>query len=232
MRPARQCRCQKASCAAPAGRPTPKVGNAARTAVSTRCEPARTARSASTCSESFRSSSSARERRPSGDVLRVLTPDRNNNRSSSASVAAMGVRNGLRVFNVFRKAARQNRSVPHNSRRRRKPRASAPEDVAGAVAVVERNRHRLSRNKRGLRASRVRHVRPKRHRSLRAKAQPRAPRAMAPNAGDVFGDGGVAAGAGRRAGRRRLSVPALTRLPFALLRVSCLPLTASGATPA
>lgn len=214
MRPARQCRCPKASFAAPAGRPIPKVGNAALTAVSTRCGPVRMDRSASSCSGSCRSSSSGPGRRMSaaparaGDVLRAPTPGRNN---SSASADAMV------ALNAHRAGADPNRSVllsssgrPSNRRPLRKPRGSGRGAVAAVVAEVADQKNPLlrirapHRSSRGLRASRVHPVRRRRHvriRRSRAKKGPRlAPRAMVPNDGDASAAGGV--GVGRKAARR------------------------------
>jgi hypothetical protein len=210
MRPARQCRCPKASFATPAGRPIPKVGNAALTAVSTRCGPARMDRSASTCSGRCRSTSRRQGRRmsvapvPVADVLPDPTPGR---RSNSASGDAMV------VLNVLPSVAHSSRNVLRsNNKARRKPRGSARDDVAGVAAVEVREKRPLRirtpplRSSRGPRVSRGRPVRRRPRvrirRSVAKREEHRAPRGTAPSDGDVFAGGAVVGAAGRRADRR------------------------------
>jgi hypothetical protein len=198
MRPARQCRSPKASFATPAGKPIPKVGSAAPTAVSTRCGPVRTVRSASTCSGSCRSSSSGPGRRMSvarvavaEDVLHGPMPGRNN---SSASEAAMAVRNGrnaaVRSHNVLLSSSKGRRSNRHH----RKPRESGRDAVAAVVAAANQQNlprpiRTRPRSNRGRRASRVLRARPRpraRILSLLARmAERRAPRATVQNDGDA-----------------------------------------------
>ena len=218
MRPARQCRSPKASFATPAGKPIPKVGNAARIAVSTRCGPGRTDRSASTCSGSCRSSSSGRGRkmivaRVVADVLHGPMPGRNN---SSANEAAMAVRNGrsaaVRSHSVLRSNVPLSSSVLRSSNRdHRRQKASGRDAVAAVAAAANqqspvcptRTRRRSSQGRRASRALRVR-PRPRvRIPSLLARmAEHRAPRATVQNGGDA--SAGVAgAGAGVADPRRR-----------------------------
>jgi hypothetical protein len=201
MRPARQCRSLKASFATPAGKPIPKVGDAALTAVSTRCGLVRTDQSASTCSGNCRSSSSGQGRRMSvarvavaADVLHGRMPGRNNR---SASEAAMAVRNGRSVgvpsHSVLLSSSRGRRS---SNRHRRKPRESGRDAVAAVVAAANqqnpaRPTRTRRRNSRGRRASRVLRVRPRPRAptpSLLARmAERRAPRATVPNGEDASG---------------------------------------------
>ena len=210
MRPARQCRCQKASFAAPAGRPIPKVGNAAPTAVSTRCGPAWMDRSASSCSGSFRSSSSGRERRtsaaPAPAVHARPGPRRGRNNSSEAATADRNVRSAEadRSRNVLPGSARRS-----SSKERRRLRDSGPAGVAdvAAAAGTEKNPLRIRvpplRSNRGPRASRVLPAR-RRHRArLGKRGEHRAPRVTVRNDADVFAAGGAVAGEARKAGRRQ-----------------------------
>jgi hypothetical protein len=132
------------------------------------------------------------------DVLHGPMPGRNN---SSASEAAMAVRNGRSAAvrshsaprsNVLLSSSRGRRSNRHH----RQQKESGPDAVAAVVAAADqqnpawptRTRRRSSR---GRRASRVLRVRPRpraRIRSLLAKmAEHRAPRATVPNAGGVSG---------------------------------------------
>jgi hypothetical protein len=219
MRPARRCRCRKAFFAAPAGRPIPRVGDAARTADSTKCGPVRMDRSASTCSGRFRSSSSGQGRRTSAGPARAVaalhgrTPSRNN----SASVAATVVRNGRSSVRIgLRKAAASNRNALLSSSR---PYPKLTDSVRDGVAVggVEaaavsplrtrtllRVRTRRCSN-RGRRVSRDlpvrRRCRVPIRRSRARKAESLVPREMVRNGADVSG-GGAAVVADRRAGPR------------------------------
>ena len=206
MRPARQCRCQKASFAAPAGRPIPRVGSAVRTAVSTRCGPDRTARSASTWRGSSRSSSSAPARRMNVVPQRAAAPlarmrGRNNN---SANAAAMVARN-VRSNNVERSNSDRRNSRP----RRRKPRENGQDVAAVAAAALavrkalrnrlpQRRSNRAPRASRDLPARRNRPGLPQRREHLPERAADR-------KSVDAFAVGGVEAGAGRKADRPRRS---------------------------
>jgi hypothetical protein len=214
MRPARQCRCPKASFAAPAGRPIPKVGNAARTAVSTRCGPVRMDQSASSCSGSCRSSSSGPARRMSAaavaGVLRSRMRDRHSASADAMAVHSVRVEGADRSSNVLRSS-----SDRRSSNRLRKPRESGRDAVAGVVAAVAGRKNpplrtrALARSSRGLRASRVLPVRRKPRARIRRsrgkRARRRVPRAMDRNVGDVFVVAGGAGVVGRKAVRRRCS---------------------------
>jgi len=242
MRPARQCRCQKAFFAAPAGRPIQKVGNAARTAVSTRCGPARMDRSASTCSGRFRNSSSGRGRRTSAaparavDALHVRKGGRNN---SSASAAATVVRKGhSKARSNARKAlssATASNALHSSSKPRRKRTDSVQDGVAGGVAVAAASplqartllRTRTPRcSNRGRRASSDLRVRRRRRvpipRNRARRAAYLVPTEMVRNGADVSAAGAVGAvdrPADRRAGRRQHR--RLLRVVCASRRVVC-----------
>jgi hypothetical protein len=215
MRPALPCRCRKASFAAPAGRPIPRVGNAARIALSTRCGPARTARSASICSGRFRSSSSGRERRTNaaGEAVVALRGPRGDPSNSSGNADGMAARNGRRVAASSNRHVVASRSILLSSNRRRlREKESGPDAVAGGAAAVRaespfRTRTPARRN-RVRPASRVRPARRSRYPvrippSLARKAAPRVQRARVPSGGGVSGDVGAAVAAGRKAGRPR-----------------------------
>jgi hypothetical protein len=232
MRPARRCRCRKAFFAAPAGRPIPRVGDAARTADSTKCGLVRMDRSASTCSGRFRSSSSGQGRRTSAEPARVVaalhgrTPSRNSNSASVAATVVRNVRSSVRI--ALRKAAASNRNALISSSR---PYPKLTDSVRDGVAVggVEaaavsplrtrtllRVRTRRCSN-RGRRVSRDLPVRRRSRvpirRSRARKAESLVPREMVRNGADVSG-GGAAVVADRRAGPHQLErIEAAIKVP-------------------
>jgi hypothetical protein len=207
MRPAQQCRCQKAFFAAPAGRPIPKVGSAAPTAVSMRYVRARMGRSGSSCSGKSRSTNSVPVRRtrvaPALAVPALLgpTPDRSN---SSESADAMAALNGRSNVTPSRNALPS--CVHRRNRRRHLQRESGRGAVAaeGAVPDAERKlrRARRSSKRHASLALHVRHVL-RAHRKQTRKAEHLAPRVTARSGGDASGGVGAAATADRKASRQR-----------------------------
>jgi len=136
-------------------------------------------------------------------VLPVATAVRRNS-NSSASVDAMGARNGRRAAEDRSRNVLLSNSVRRNSRYPlRKPRANGQDAVAAvAAAVAEKTPLRIQplllRSSRGHCANRVLPVRRRQRVPIRSPER-RVPRAKAPSAAGVFGVGGGAVAGARKA---------------------------------